>query len=96
MDVTGSFAAAVFSVEGCLGSAVELAIKEAKEQGFTEGRKVCLAGDAEGEQGEIIGYNTRTHSLYNGVRYPVLVKWARGVFEYSTDGLILIPEVTNA
>ncbi len=74
-----------------LAEAVEVAIKEAQEAGFVEGARVKLKGDGNESPdiGTVVGFNEQTSGLYNGARYPVYVKWARGTFEYGTEALDL-------
>lgn len=71
--------------------AVAEAIQNAREAGFVLGAKVKLQGGGPDEEvGEVLGFNEQTLGLYNGVRYPIYVKWERGTFEYGPDALELI------
>ena len=64
-------------------SIVEESIKKAKEAGFYPGCKVKMKGDD--EIGEMVGFNISNLGFYTGDRYPLLVKFERGIFEYSHE-----------
>lgn len=63
-------------------------LEKAKKLGLVPGAKVKLWHDD--EIGEIMGYNTSIGGFYSGTRYPIVVKFERGTFEYSIEGLKLI------
>jgi hypothetical protein len=71
------------------------AITEAKRLGFVPGVRVKLINDD--EIGEVEGYNQAVGGFYSGSRYPILVRWERGVFEYGVNDLELVEteEVDN-
>ncbi|MBI4114694.1 MAG: hypothetical protein HY445_02530 [Candidatus Niyogibacteria bacterium] len=66
------------------------AIAEAKKRGFRPGTKAKLTH--ENEVGEVIGYNETADGPYPGSRYPILIKFKRGTYEYDLDQLELIKE----
>jgi len=66
------------------------AIADAKEKGFVIGAKVKLLKDK--EVGEVVGYNEATGGFYPGSRYPLIVKFERGTFEYGPGLLKLAKE----
>jgi len=76
-----------------LSSEVQSSIALAIGAGYTITAPVVLAFDDAYEVGEVIGYNTRCHGFYDGERYPVIVEFARGTFEYGIDQLDLIPQM---
>jgi hypothetical protein len=65
-------------------------VTKAKELGFIEGVKAKLSHTP--EIGEVVGYNEAVGGFYPGSRYPVLIKFERGTFEYSLDQLELVDE----
>jgi hypothetical protein len=69
------------------------AIKEAQKRGFVIGAKVKLPYSDTPEVGVVVGYNQTPNGFYSGDRYPVLVKFERGTFEYgiSEKELVLVP-----
>jgi hypothetical protein len=69
--------------------AVEQAIENAKKLGFKVGSEVMMLGDPDKELGEVVRFNTSTIGFGTGDRYPVIVKFERGTFEYSVESLIL-------
>ncbi len=70
------------------GKKMRNAIQAAKELGFIPGAKVKLSHGP--EVGEIVGYNESVGGFYPGSRYPVLIEFKRGTFEYVTDQLRLV------
>jgi hypothetical protein len=66
---------------------VEKAIKKAKALGFKRGVRVRLHGDS--EIGEVVGHNQKDRGFYSGDRYPILVKFEKGTFEYGVESLEL-------
>lgn len=64
------------------------AIKNAKKLGFVKGAEVKLFHDK--EIGIVTGYNTTSGGFYPGSRYPITVKFERGIFEYSVEGIELV------
>lgn len=66
------------------------AINEAKNLGFDIGEKVIMKGDPFDEEGEILRFNSSSIGFSSGDRYPIIVKFERGTFEYSVDSLILV------
>lgn len=64
------------------------AIREVKKMGFVIGTKAKISNDD--EAGVIVGYNNNTDGFYPGSRYPILVKFERGTFEYAPDDLKLV------
>jgi len=60
-------------------------VAKAKELGFVPGAKVKLSHDA--EVGEVVSYNKAIGGFYPGSRYPVLIKFERGTFEYTLEQL---------
>lgn len=73
-------------------SKIRDAIMHAITMGFVIGSKVTRTAPS-AEVGEVIGYNT-SDGLYNGDRYPIVVKFESGVFEYGVESLDLkeVPE----
>ena len=67
---------------------VELAVKNAKKEGFAVGKRVIMYDDP--EVGEIVRFNTATVGFESGDRYPIVVKFKRGTFPFNTDALTLI------
>lgn len=65
-------------------------VAKAKELGFVPGAKARMSHDA--EAGEVVGYNQAVGGFYPGSRYPVIIKFERGTFEYSLDQLELADE----
>lgn len=63
-------------------------IAKAKELGFVEGAKAKLSHDD--EVGEVVGHNEAIGGFYPRSRYPVIIKFKRGTFEYSLDQLELV------
>lgn len=70
--------------------AVAEAVKFAQEAGFVLEAPVRLQGNVNGEIGKVAGYNERTAGFYPGTRYPILVKFERGTFEYGPEVLELV------
>lgn len=68
--------------------AVTNAVADSIAQGFIIGKKVKMVGDD--EVGEIMKYNLSTVGFYTGDRYPIIVKFKRGTFEYSVESLTLV------
>jgi hypothetical protein len=66
--------------------AVANAIKEAQRKGIKVGGKVMFYGDKT-DIGKVLRFNTSTVGFYTGDRYPVVVEFKRGTFEYEIDGL---------
>jgi len=66
----------------------KIAIREAKKIGFVIGVKTKILNDD--EVGVIVGYNNDTSGFYPGSRYPILVKFERGTFEYAPGDLKLV------
>jgi hypothetical protein len=64
------------------------AIQEAKENGFVIGKKVKLTHDK--EIGIVVGYNENPISGYPTARYPIMVQFERGKFEYTVRELKLV------
>jgi len=60
---------------------VETSIKEAQKAGFHIGCKVRMHGDD--EIGEMIDFNKSSIGLYTGDRFPIIIKFDRGTFEYN-------------
>lgn len=69
---------------------VNQAIHKSKEKGFKVGKRVILNHDPDKEVGEVVDFNTSTIGFYTGDRYPIIVKFERGTFEYNPDNLTLI------
>jgi len=67
---------------------VEKAIEDAKAKDFVVGAKVRLKGVE--EIGEVVGYNTANSGFYSGDRYPIIVRFERGKFEYGVESLELV------
>ena len=65
-------------------------IAKAKALGFVEGAKVKMSYDDKNEIGKVVGYNQSTGGFYPSSRYPVLVKFERGTFEYGLESLELV------
>ena len=65
-------------------------IAKAKELGFVPGAKVKLSHDP--EVGEMVEYNEETGGFYPGSRYPVIIKFERGTYEYSLEQLVLVKD----
>jgi len=65
-------------------------VAKAKELGFVPGAKAKLSHDA--EVGEVVGYNEAVGGFYPGSKYPVLIKFERGTFEYGLEQLELVDE----
>ncbi|MFZ2193650.1 MAG: hypothetical protein WAV31_05390 [Candidatus Moraniibacteriota bacterium] len=65
-------------------------VAKAKGLGFVPGAKAKLSHDA--EVGEVVGYNEAVGGFYPGSRYPVIIKFDRGTFEYSLEQLELVGE----
>jgi hypothetical protein len=65
-------------------------INTSKEKGFIIGEKVILSDDEDKEIGEIVAFNTCTIGHYTGDRFPIVVKFERGAFEYNRESLTLI------
>ena len=74
------------------GSLAEKAIREAKRRGFVIGARAKLPYSDTPEVGVVVGYNQKANGFYSGDRYPVLVKFERGTFEYgiSENELVLV------
>lgn len=70
--------------------AVRAAIEDAQRQGFASGKGVILNHDPTKEVGKVIKFNSSTIGFYTGDRYPIVVKFERGTFEYSADNLTLV------
>jgi len=70
---------------------MEQIINEAIEAGFTIGANVILKGHPS-DVGEVIKHRREaTTGLYNGQRYPLLVKFpVRGTFEYGIESLDIV------
>jgi hypothetical protein len=70
---------------------ISQAIDEAVAAGFTVGTKVILKGHPS-DVGEVIKHrHNATEMLYDGVRYPLLVKFPnRGTFEYGIESLEIV------
>jgi len=66
--------------------AVEASIEKAKQLGFKEGGKVIFNNDKT-DVGVMLRFNTSTVGFYTGDRYPLIVKFERGTFEYETDSI---------
>ena len=71
---------------------VGIAIEDAQRLGFASGKKVMLSNDPIREVGVVTGFNTSTVGFYTGDRYPIIVKWKRGTFEYGAGSLTLEAE----
>lgn len=67
---------------------VDKAILSVMQQGYVEGAGVTLWNMA--EVGTIVGYNRTSGGHYPGDRYPLIVRFQRGTFEYGTEGLKLV------
>lgn len=65
-------------------------VAKAKELGFVPGAKAKLSHDP--EIGEVLGYNEAIGGFYPGSRYPVIIKFERGTFEYSLEQIKLADE----
>lgn len=63
-------------------------VAKAKEMGFVPGARVKLSHDR--EVGEVVGYNEAIGGFYPGSRYPVLIKFERGTFEYGLESIKLV------
>jgi len=68
---------------------VNTAVEKAKSQGFAIGSKVMFYNDKT-DIGEVVAFNTSTMGFGTGDRYPVIVKFERGTFEYGTDCLTIL------
>ena len=66
---------------------VNKAIEEAKALGFVPGAEVTLNSDD--EVGRVVGYNEAVGGFYSGSRYPIIVEFERGTYEYSLTDLVL-------
>jgi len=71
-------------------TSVHEAIKQSKALGFEPGKKVMMKGDIDKEVGKVVKFNISTVGFYTGDRYPIIVKFERGTFEYGPDSLMLV------
>jgi len=62
-------------------------INAVKKLGFVIGAKVKLPHDS--EIGVVVSFNKANRGLYNGLCYPINVKFERGMFPYGADNLVL-------
>jgi len=65
---------------------VDEAIKDAKSKGFEIGTRVIFFDDHT-DIGKVVKFNTSTIGFYTGDRYPIIVKFERGTFEYDAECL---------
>lgn len=65
-------------------------IEQCKEAGFDIGSKVIMASDPKKEIGKVLRFNETSAGFYTGSRYPLVVEFKRGTFQYALEEMILV------
>ncbi len=73
--------------QGNTAENTKAAVDRARAAGFIPGASVRMIDNP--EVGQVVGYNEALDGVYPGNRYPIVVQFERGTFEYGVESLEL-------